>query len=116
MKRTVFTIFTLLLLNGCIQNKVFNYEENIIGYWCLNSEDLNYPSIIFNEDSSAIFNSHIDTVYTFKYFVEKNYLHIYRSNKNGTDKYEILYLDDDSLVFNTLIEKDKKQIYLRCRE
>lgn len=94
-------------------SRVFK-NEKIIGKWVLSVKQVNYPSLHFNADSAAIFNSLGDTIYRYKFHIDKSYL-ILRDINGKTLKDKILKLDNDSLIFETLADNKFIQKYYRMR-
>lgn len=111
--KNVFIIIAVLLSCNTTK-KIEGRSDTIIGRWCLlNPNQLNYPTLTFGMDSIAIFSSKMDTVYSFKYFVEGNYLNLVQpSTKVNRDR--ILKLTSDSLILETLLEHKIKQVYYKC--
>jgi hypothetical protein len=106
-------ILGLVILLGCAAN-VQNKEDRLIqGTWILQDKSaINYPKIIFNNDSTAIFRSEGDTIYRFTYLLRNS--HLVLQDLYGTQEiYEILRLNRDSLVFKSLRENQERQFYLR---
>lgn len=113
MKRFLLYLSVLLLLHSCFLYKT-RFTSTIIGRWCLvNTSQINYPKISFNKDSIAVFESRMDTVYSFKYYIKKRYLILTQSN-GKIIKNKIIFLNNDSLVFRSLIENKNIQVYIKC--
>jgi hypothetical protein len=107
------TLFLLSCGNTPKQKQEKIYVDNdILGKWLLVVNQVNYPSLIFKNDSTAIFNSMGDTIYRYKYHIEKTELILKDINGKET-KDKILKLDKDSLIFETLIEHKIIQRYTR---
>lgn len=106
-------VSSFILLFGCAAN--FQQKENslIKGVWILQAKNaINYPKIIFNNDSTAVFRSEGDTIYRFTYVLKGSDLVL--QDFHGTkETYELLRLTTDSLVFKSLRENQERQIYLR---
>ena len=118
MKNSIIIIIIVAILcySCSTSSKINGGGSRIIGTWCLlNTNEINYPTIIFRADSFAIFHSKMDTVYRFKYFVQENYLHLIQPNRE-IKKDMILKITQDSLIFSTLLEHKKKQVYYRCKK
>jgi hypothetical protein len=108
------SIFWLLL--ACHHQKRINDLGNeIIGTWCLVSNQINYPRIKFNADKLATFDSRIDTVYFFAYSINKASLKLVERDSTISEN-RILLLTKDSLIFETLREHKSLQVYYRCKE
>lgn len=109
-------LIIIVFLTSCYSSKNFyvnKAKDSIIGKWCLTNNQINYPSIIFNEDSTCILNSLSDTVYRFKYYLKNKDLYI-TMNKNNVVINRILKFTNDSLIFENLLEKSNSQTYYRC--
>ena len=111
-KKVSIAFFIILFINFC-SCSVLEKRELIVGEWILeDSLAINYPEIIFNNDSTAIFTSKGDTIFRFIYKVDKSFL--YLKDINGTkEKYKFISLNKDSLVFNKFRENQTKQVYKR---
>lgn len=107
--------FVLLFSCGNVQNHVKSFTNtDIIGKWILATKQINYPSLIFNADSTAIFNSMGDTVYRYKFYIDNSVLVLKDINgKETRDK--IFKLDSDSLIFETLADNKAEQKYKRAK-
>ena len=111
--RAITIILGLLALLGCATTEQHKETNSIQGSWVLQDQDaINYPQIIFNKDSTAIFKSKGDTIYRFTYFLQGANL-ILQDNTGNQEIYEILRLSRDSLVFNSLRENRSHQIYIK---
>ena len=107
------TLFILSCGNSAKQVKVNDYtNKDIVGKWILAVKQVNYPSLVFNTDSTAVFTSMGDTIYRFKYYVDKTELVLKDINEKVT-RDKILKLDRDSLVFETLADNKQVQRYKR---
>ncbi len=107
------TLFLISCGNSANQQKVNDYSnKDIIGNWVLVVKQVNYPSLVFNTDSTAIFNSMGDTLYRYKYYVDKTELVLKDINGKVT-RDKILKLDRDSLIFETLADNKQVQRYKR---
>ena len=114
MKQLVIMVSVILIIFSCVSTKETGKENMLLGNWCLESvKQLNYPIITFKADSIAIFSSKMDTVYSFKYYQKDDFLNIVQSN-NDIIKAKINFISKDSLVFETLLENNFKQIYHKC--
>lgn len=113
--RKMLLIFPVLILFCATQERHFKYEK-FLGEWKLvNAEPLqiNYPELIFKNDSTASFTSRGDTIYWFmRYFLKSDSL-ILKDNEGKISKCKILKLDNDSLVFKTLLGHKKVQRYIK---
>lgn len=106
-------IFILpVILLSCNGQKIESTSNNIVGKWQLTVKQVNYPSLIFNTDSTAIFNSMGDTLYRYKYYINESELFLKDINGKIT-KDKILKLDKDSLIFETLADNKQVQRYKR---
>lgn len=106
-------ILGLVILLGCAANVQHKEDSLIQGTWILqDKEAVNYPKIIFNNDSTAIFRSEGDTIYRFTYLLRDSDL-VLQDLYGTQEMYKILRLNKDSLVFRSLRENQERQIYLR---
>lgn len=87
-------------------------KKDIVGKWVLTKNQINYPSLVFEADATAIFRSKRDTIYYFNYVVKGDSL-ILRDINNKETINRIKALDSTRLVFHTLLEQNKQQIYKR---
>ncbi len=115
--KNIHFIVSILLLglsscNGQKNDTANNLSDIIIGKWTLTVKQVNYPTILFNKDSTAIFTSMGDTIYRFKYYLSKNELVLKDFNHKKT-RDKILKLDSDSLIFETLADEKRVQKYVR---
>jgi hypothetical protein len=96
------------------KNGLRNGNKLIIGRWFLDSKQkqINYPEVVFYNDSTAVFTSRGDSIYYFNYFLDGSSL-ILKNINNIKEKYEINKLTKDSLIFNDLRENEFSQIYTR---
>jgi len=103
----------ILFMNFYSCSVLIKKNELIVGEWILeDSSAINYPEIIFNKDSTAIFTSKGDTIFRFIYEVDKSFL--YLKDMNGMkEKYKFVTLNRNSLVFNNFRENHTKQVYKR---
>lgn len=102
----------LLLLTAQCKQKVTNHfeQKEILGEWELSENQINYPSLQFNTDSSAVFRSRADTIYRFRYTIKGDSL-ILKDIDNKETINRIKNLDKSRLVFYNLLEHDKEQVY-----
>ncbi|ELM3645234.1 hypothetical protein LIS90_13535 [Flavobacterium psychrophilum] len=107
----IYLIFGCAFIFNCCGQTKFK-PKDIIGKWSLTIKQLNYPTLIFKSDSTAVFTSMGDTIYRFKYFVDRKQLFLKDINGRLT-KNNILKLDKEYLVFKTLLDNSKIQIYKR---
>lgn len=115
MKKLSSILCVVLLLscgNAVNQQQQGYTNKDIIGKWVLTVKQVNYPSLIFNTDSTAIFNSMGDTVYRYKFYIDKIELVLKDINGKVT-RDKILKLDADSLIFETLADNKEVQRYKR---
>lgn len=113
-----YLIFIIIFLTSCNASKKFSIKEdnvNIIGRWCLTANQINYPSIIFKEDSTCILNSLADTIYIFKYYLKDKDLYIIRNN-NDVVINRVLKFTKDSLILESLLENKNIQTYYSCNK
>lgn len=89
-----------------------NSTDYIIGEWCLNVHQINYPSIQFTKDKTLLLKSLGDTIYRYQYYIKDHSLFIRKGNK--TTKIRIMKLTKDSLILNCLLENKSIQKYSRC--
>ena len=87
-------------------------QKKLVGRWVIIKNQINYPSLQFNSDSTAIFRSRADTVYYFNFLIKGDSLILKDINDNETIN-RIKRLDDAQLVFYNLLEHEKKQVYNR---
>jgi hypothetical protein len=108
--------FILVVIFSCTVKHSNVNKTLILGTWNLSSynNSINYVQISFYEDSLAIFRSKADTIYRFKFYVEKNCLHI-KSNNGNKEYYLINKLDSEKLVFNSLRENKSVQTYKKLK-
>lgn len=102
----------LLLATSCPDKKASEYPRSIIGTWILITNDVNYPSITFNSDSSAIFSSRGDTIYAYSYFVHNRHV-ILKDVYNERYMAGIILLTSDSLVLDHMPGKKEPQRHYR---
>lgn len=112
--KNIIIIFVFTCSSYIAPEKTPDKDYSIIGRWCLITNEINYPSLTFGNDSIAIFDSKMDTLYSFKYYVNGDNLNLFQPN-GDTNEYRILKLTKDSLRFGTLLEHKVEQIYYRCK-
>ena len=101
------------MLLGCASNVQHKENSSIQGTWILQEKGaINYPKIIFNNDSTAVFRSEGDTIYRFTYLLKGSDL-VLQDLYGTQETYEIMRLTTDSLIFKTLRENQNRQIYLK---
>lgn len=106
-------VISLIVIFSCVSvNKIDDQNENIIGAWALNKRQINYPELIFKKDNTCIFTSMGDTIYRFKYELEKDKL-ILEDIRGTIKKNHILKLTKSELVFEALWENKTKQEYIK---
>jgi hypothetical protein len=100
-------------LSGCTHAKKTEkiQADKIQGTWYLNQWDL-YNKLYFDDDSTAVFDNHIDTLYRFTYKVKSNELVLRDANGNISHN-TILELQNDTLIFKNLLVKKDIQRYSR---
>jgi hypothetical protein len=113
-------LFCLLMpfVSSCYSQKKIESEKAIQNTWCLvkrpEGPEINYGRIILNNESIIELRSRADTVYSYKYRIEKGYLTIIKDT-NDIIKNRILKLTEDTLILGSLLEKQTTQIYYRCK-
>lgn len=112
--KVLLNLVILVLFSCNYNNGLRNGNKLIIGRWFLDStqNQINYPEVVFYNDSTAVFTSRGDTIYYFNYFLDGSSL-ILKNINNIKEKYEINKLTKDSLIFNDLRENESSQIYTR---
>jgi hypothetical protein len=102
----------VFLLCSCSTKQIAN--DSIFGVWRLQSKDssLNYPSVSFYKDSSAVLTSRADTIYRYQYRVGDNSI-IFKDLDGKESEFKILELNSSTLVFENLFEHKEKQVYKR---
>lgn len=88
-----------------------NEKKLIVGIWRSIDKASKYPSINFSLDTLASVGSTIDTVFWFRYQVKKKHLFLKSGSRESKDK--ILRLDQDSLIFDSFLDVNRKQSYYR---
>jgi hypothetical protein len=109
---SVLLLASLLACSNVSQKQENNFSSDIVGEWSLTVKQVNYPKLIFNPDSTAVFTSMGDTIYRYRYYVEQSELVLKDINEQLT-RDKILKLDKDSLVFETLANNRSVQRYIR---
>jgi hypothetical protein len=109
------TICMLLFLSAtnCIATEQ-TISNRLLGKWVLQETafQINYPILYFNTDSSAIFTSQGDTIYRFKFYLQGTQL-LLKDVYGKETKWEIKKIDENRLIFVSLFENEKQQIYKR---
>lgn len=103
---------SLIACSNLSRQQTDNFASDIVGEWQLTVKQVNYPKLIFNRDSTAIFTSMGDTIYRYKYYVEKSNL-VLRDIDGKLTRDKILKLSKDSLIFETLAINRSVQRYIR---
>ena len=113
IKRYFISLMLFLVAVSCNMKGQTDFKK-ILGKWILQETvfQINYPVLYFNTDSSAIFTSHGDTIYRFKFILLDENI-ILKDANNQETKWKILELTKSQLVFKSLFEHEKKQIYKR---
>jgi hypothetical protein len=89
------------------------HAKDILGSWTLkNMEQVNYPTLDFKTDFTAVFTSRGDTVYRWRYLLQGDSLILFDVN-NSKRVAKIEYLDSAELVFHSLLEEKGKQLYFK---
>lgn len=105
-----------LLCGSCSTTKQTKYNgDTIIGRWCSISKTADYPHLTFRQYGYVTFDCKIDTVFGLKYIIHNNYLQLMPENK-PLIKNKIFKLTQDSLVLETLLDNQAKQVYYRCNK
>lgn len=112
----LFTVLCICIghqLSGCTHaEKTEEIEaDKIQGTWYPNQWDL-YNKLYFVNDSTAVFDNHIDTLYRFTYEVKSNAL-VLRDINGNTFHNTIMKLTRDTLIFKNLLSKKDIQRYSR---
>lgn len=103
----------LLFSLQCTLDVSHHFEQKqILGEWILKENQINYPSLEFNADSSAVFTSRADTLYRFRFVVKGDSL-ILTDINNNISVNRIKTLNETELTFCQLLEHDKEQAYRR---
>lgn len=115
--KNIILIFGVLLFSCSTSKKSSTdnsiVDNKIIGRWCSKSSMADYPHLTFRQDGYVIFDCKIDTVFGLKYAMDFNYLLVTPTNK-PISKSKVLKLTQDSLILETLLELQMKQVYYRC--
>jgi hypothetical protein len=109
----IFCLLLLLSSTGCSTSEQ-TYSKKLLGKWVLQEKtfQLNYPVLYFNTDSSAVFTSHRDTLYRFKFNINGTEL-LLKDVYGKETKWEINKLNENQLIFGSLFENEKQQVYKR---
>jgi hypothetical protein len=109
-------IFSLMLFGACgtVKN-VRKQNIDIVGTWCLTTNQINYPTITFGNDSLVTLGSKMDTVYSHKYYLQGDRIYFVLANGKISES-EIIRQVQDSLILKTLLELKTEQIYYRCKD
>lgn len=113
------TLIFGILFYSCITSKKVDMKNSvnndlIIGRWCSSLNTADYPHLTFRQDGYAIFDCKIDTVFGLKYKIEGSHL-LFISATKSIDRNKILELTQDSMILETLLELETKQVYYRCK-
>jgi len=108
----IFYITLLFVKLQCTKPSQHLDQKKLVGRWVIINNQINYPFLQFNSDSTAIFRSRADTVYYFNFLIQGDSLILKDINNNETIN-RIKSLDDAKLVFYNLLEQEKKQVYNR---
>jgi hypothetical protein len=103
---------SFMFMSSCIGTSS-NLRKRIKGEWCLYTQQVNYPKIVFSLHNGVILMSAADTVYSYKYHLKKNTLGIIVSLKD-TVYHRILKKTKDSLILGSFLENQEIQRYFRC--
>lgn len=114
MKVVVFFLAVIMIMSCAIAKPASKGISNeLIGRWCLTKNQTNYPTLVFEHDSLAVFESRADTVYGFKYYVIDRSLYLIQPT-GKIEQNKILTFTKDSLSFESLLENKAVQMYYRC--
>jgi hypothetical protein len=108
-------IFVLITSSFACQTKVIT-EDRLIATWVLVDDQIDYPVLDFNKSGAAKFWSRSDTIYYFSYQVDDNCLILNDGVNPISDCNKIIKLTKNTLVFENLLEHDKKQHYRRYQD
>lgn len=109
MKLTIGLYLMIVLFTQCAENKSNHFEQpQILGEWRLNTDQINYPLLRFDIDSSAVFSSRGDTIYYYIYYIKGDTLML--NNAYGG---RIKTLTKEDLVFYDLLENGDEQVYAK---
>lgn len=97
---------------GCSVKRKYFSEKMLLGKWELNKDQVNYPTLFFNKDSTAVFSSKGDTIYEFRYSLQDDQL-VLKDISNKRTINSITFLDSSKLIFSNLIEYNTRQEYNR---
>lgn len=106
--------FAVLIFFLCSCSTKQIAKDDILGEWRLQSKEspINYPSVSFDKDSSAVLTSRADTIYRYQYRVGDNSI-IFKDLDGKESEFKILELNGSTLVFENLFEHKEKQVYKR---
>ena len=113
-------LFCLLipLVSGCYSQKKFDQAKLIQKSWCLvqgsGLDEINYGKIILDNNWQIELTSRADTIYFYRYKIEKGALVIIRA-PDDIVRNPILKLTSDTLILASLLEKKSIQTYYHCR-
>jgi hypothetical protein len=106
----------LILFASCGTVKNIHKNTDIFGTWCLvATNEINYPTITFKENSFATLGSKMDTVYGHKYYLKGDKLYFVLADAK-VSRNKIIKLTGDSLILETLLSNNQKQSYYRCNK
>lgn len=114
IKVLVIIAFLAAACSGWPGDNVRHDFKEIVGCWQLvdPANEVNYPKICFERDSSAIFSSRGDTLYAFKLKAVDTHLHL-ADVFGEVFSFPIHYLGKDSLVFKDIMTGGGVLIYKR---
>jgi len=111
-------VLAILSIASCGQHQqhiaAYNVRD-ILGLWMLNNKtQVNYPTLEFKTDSTAVFTSRGDTVYRLKYLMQGDSLVLF-DVYNVKKVARIIHLDSAKLSFNGLLEEEGEQLYTKVK-
>lgn len=113
MKYFCLFILSTVMVICCKSTIPFNdlepdsYPESILGTWSLENDKDFYPSLNFRKDSLAILGSHSDTIYIFRYVLNKDSILLdHYTGKKLT--FLVTQLNPERLIFFPIIDKEVK--------
>ncbi|MDR1679612.1 MAG: hypothetical protein LBR81_07535 [Prevotellaceae bacterium] len=120
MKKIILLLLVLFILSYSFpqEKKETVIQSKIVGSWWLVSEQIdnqiNYPRITFCCKNAAVFESMGDTLYHFVYeVINDSCLYLYNKGKGNKLCNKITMLNNDSLIFENLLEYDYPQFFYR---
>lgn len=114
MRNKIILLPIYLLFGSCSlpnNSKINIADNNLIGCWRLEGKGISYAHLDFKRDSTAIFTSRADTVYRFKYWVDKSFLML--ETNNHIYKCPVTEYSDNTFSFKDEIINNKILNYSR---